>query len=187
MSVDIERVSVSLGAKRSLPGRPYENYDAHIMIEARMMPGKSLKERNQDWAKLRKKAQAQLREALADAKHVAETAHGTQNQENLKTYSKPKEKSIGESMADSVDEQALLGTYAKSVKNSDDLPAITPGVIGFSFGDESPDYEVDEEAEKENLRLGKILRERGLKKWEEIEKRKADKKKKDKKGKGKKK
>jgi hypothetical protein len=76
MSVEIERVSVSLGAKLTLPRRQYENYDAHIMIQARMMPGKSQKERNEDWMTLRKKAQAQLKEALSDAKHVAMAAHG---------------------------------------------------------------------------------------------------------------
>jgi len=143
MAVDIERISVSLGAKRSLPSSPYENYDAHIMIEARIQPGKSLKEKNDDWRMLRKKAQAQLREALADAKNVAESAHPLPNK------------------------RALDWEGAKKAAPSKPYE----GVLGFSVSGEGKGKEnyyegdtiYDEALEKENLKLGKMLREKAEK------------------------
>ena len=73
--VDIERGSISIGAKLALPGREYENYSAQIYLEARFRPGETAHDRMERWTGMRRRARARLNEAMADAKYGALTTN----------------------------------------------------------------------------------------------------------------
>ena len=130
------------------------------MIEARIQPGKSLKEKNEDWLMLRKKAQAQLREALADAKNIAESAHTVFKQRALTQDSTPDWEGAGKV----------------------EQPKPYEGVLGFAVSGEGKNKEAyyegetiyDEEYEKENLRKGKLLKEKAQKRAEENKQKRLD-------------
>ena len=69
---DMEKCTISIGAKKQTPNQRYENYDAHVTLEFR------LTQMDRDkWQKayinMRRQAKARLLEALADAKDIATT------------------------------------------------------------------------------------------------------------------
>jgi hypothetical protein len=126
--VDIERGSISIGAKLALPGRQYENYNAQIFLEARFRPGETAHDRMERWTGMRRRARARLNEAMADAKYVALTANRPMMTEKRKTI-------IKKQVYGDTDEHPSV--EKKEVKQEED----NPYVWGFTMSQ-------DEEGEK---------------------------------------
>ena len=67
---DMEKYTVSIGAKRQTPNRKYETYDAHITLEFRLTQADRDKWQT-TYENMRRQARARLQEALGDAKELA--------------------------------------------------------------------------------------------------------------------